>query len=65
MRILAAFLLFGAMTASAQKMDVKTVGTSGHPTEALATPDGQYVLVTVETGGGSGIKGSFTMTAGS
>src|SRR6185312_10716436 len=57
MRILTAFLLFGAMTASAQKMDVTTVGTSGHPTEALATADGQYVLVTVETGGGgSGIE---------
>src|ERR1700744_6580718 len=57
MRVLAAFLIFGAVAASAQKMDVKTIGTSGHPTEAVATPDGQYVLVTVETGGGgSGIE---------
>jgi len=56
MRMLAVFFMFVATVASAQKMDVKTFGTSGHPTQALATADGQYVLVTVDTGGGgSGI----------
>jgi len=44
-----------SVAASAQKLDVKSYGTSGHPTEAWASPDGQYVLVTVDNGGRSGI----------
>jgi len=33
-------------------LETHTYSTSGHPTEALATPDGQYVLVTVDVGAG-------------
>jgi len=36
-----------SMTASAQMLQTRSYGTTGHPTEAMATPDGQYVLVTV------------------
>jgi DNA-binding beta-propeller fold protein YncE len=43
---------------SAQVVTVKTYSTDGHPTEAIWTPNGQYVLVTVnsERGSGSGIE---------
>jgi DNA-binding beta-propeller fold protein YncE len=33
-------------------LETHTYSTSGHPTEALATPDGQYVLVTADVGAG-------------
>jgi len=57
MRNSALFLAVVALTASAagQVLHTKTYSTSGKPTEALATPDGQYVLVTVDRGQGSGI----------
>ena len=42
-------------SAGAQTLSTKTYGTTGHPAEALATPDGQYVLVTVNRESGSGI----------
>jgi len=51
----AAFVLIMSMQISAQVLDPKTYSTTGKPTEAMATPDGQYVLVTVDTGGSSGI----------
>jgi DNA-binding beta-propeller fold protein YncE len=44
--LLAAALGFSAF-ASAQILDVHTFNTSGHPTQAIWTPDGQYILVTV------------------
>jgi hypothetical protein len=37
-----------SVTASAQMLQTRSYGTTGHPTEAMATPDGQYVLVTVD-----------------
>jgi DNA-binding beta-propeller fold protein YncE len=54
----AAFIAMAAMVAmaagmSAQVLHTKTYGTSGKPTEAMATPDGQYVLVTVDRDRGS------------
>jgi len=57
MRNLAVLLVAGAMVAgvSAQKLQTKTYPTSGKPTEAVATPDGQHVLVTVDAERGSGI----------
>jgi len=42
-----------AVGVSAQKLQTRTYSTSGKPTEALATPDGQYVLVTVDRDRGS------------
>ncbi len=49
-------LLFAvAMGAVAQTLETKTYGTTGHPTEAVASPDGQYVLVTVNRTGGCGL----------
>jgi DNA-binding beta-propeller fold protein YncE len=48
-----AFLL--CVSASAQVLESRTYATSGHPTEAIATPDGKYVLVTVDRQGASGI----------
>jgi DNA-binding beta-propeller fold protein YncE len=44
--------------ASAQILTTRTFSTEGHPTQAIWTPDGQHVLVTVnrERGGGSGIE---------
>jgi hypothetical protein len=36
----------------AQVLEERTYSTSGHATEALATPDGQFVLVTVDVGNG-------------
>ena len=55
MRNVAIVILGIAMAASAtgQVLHTKTYGTSGKPTEALATPDGQYVLVTVDRERGS------------
>ena len=50
-------VLLAAVGASAQVLESKTFKTSGHPTEALATPDGQYVLVTVTGAGFSGSSG--------
>lgn len=43
------------MQISAQVLETKTFSTTGKPTEAMSTPDGQYVLVTVDTSGSSGI----------
>jgi DNA-binding beta-propeller fold protein YncE len=42
----------GGHNLSAQMLDTRTYSTTGHPTEALATPDGQYVLVTVDVENG-------------
>jgi len=53
MKILAAMILLTAIGAYGQVLETKTYATSGNPTEALATPDGQYVLVTVNRAGGS------------
>ena len=56
MRVNPALLLLTLMstaTVSAQMLQSRSYGTSGHPTEALETPDGQYVLVTVDIGRGS------------
>lgn len=50
--LLAATLSVGA---SAQMLETRSYGTSGHPTEALVSPDGQYVLVTVNHATGAGI----------
>ncbi len=44
--LLAAALGLSAV-ASAQILDTRTFNTSGHPTQAIWTPDGQHVLVTV------------------
>ena len=59
----AAFGLFVALTVTAcagaqtggPMLDPQTYGTSGHPTAALASPDGQYVLVTVNHLMGAGL----------
>jgi DNA-binding beta-propeller fold protein YncE len=40
------------LAASGQTLHTHSYSTSGHPTEALETPDGQYVLVTVDVGRG-------------
>ncbi|HXS11720.1 MAG TPA: hypothetical protein VN734_03390 [Acidobacteriaceae bacterium] len=45
--LLLAAALAGSAFASAQILDAHTFNTSGHPTEAIWTPDGQYVLATV------------------
>ena len=44
--LLAVALSLAAVT-SAQVLDVRTFNTSGHPAQAIWTPDGQYILVTV------------------
>ena len=54
MRIAALFLILSTQI-YAQVLEPKTYSTTGKPTEAMSTPDGQYVLVTVNTGGSSGI----------
>jgi DNA-binding beta-propeller fold protein YncE len=55
MRTLAAVVCaWISVTAVAQVLETRTVGTVGHPTEAYATADGQFVLVTVNMGGGRG-----------
>jgi DNA-binding beta-propeller fold protein YncE len=43
----AAFAASTFASASAQVLDVHAFNTSGHPAEAIWTPDGQHVLVTV------------------
>jgi DNA-binding beta-propeller fold protein YncE len=48
---LAVFAAISVAT-SAQTLETRTYATSGRPTEALGTPDGQYVLVTVDEGQG-------------
>src|SRR5580698_10787811 len=45
-----------SITISAQTLQTKTYTTSGHPANAVVTPDGQYVLVTVDGGPFSGIE---------
>jgi len=45
--LLLAVALSLAAAASAQVLDVRTFNTSGHPAQAIWTPDGQYILVTV------------------
>jgi DNA-binding beta-propeller fold protein YncE len=55
---IAALILLGILAAGtqAQVLDSRTYATTGHPTEAVVTPDGQYILVTVNRGqGNSGI----------
>ena len=48
MRIAAITVLLAiSSVAQAQVLESKTFSTAGHPTEAMATPDGKYVLVTV------------------
>ena len=47
MRLSPLLLLVVAITSAAQTLQTHTYGTTGHPTEAIETPDGQYVLVTV------------------
>lgn len=54
--LVAALLGVVCATGNAQMLAVKSYGTSGHPTEAYATADGQYVLVTVNQGRTSGIE---------
>jgi DNA-binding beta-propeller fold protein YncE len=55
-------LILAALTvstlASAQVLNSRTFSTEGHPTQAIWTPDGQHVLVTVnnDRGGSSGIE---------
>lgn len=44
--LLAAALAVSSL-ASAQVLDIRTFNTHGHPTQAIWTPDGQHVLVTV------------------
>ena len=57
MRVLSLFLLATTLVAPAQMLETHTYATTGHPYQALETPDGQYVLVTIASvhGGGSGI----------
>jgi len=56
MRVATAVVVCGLVaTAAGQVLSAAKFGTSGHPTEALVTPDGQYVLVTVSGNGASGI----------
>ena len=54
MRIAALFLIRSTQI-YAQVLKPKTYSTTGKPTEAMSTPDCQYVLVMVNTGGSSGI----------
>jgi DNA-binding beta-propeller fold protein YncE len=53
MRWIGLLLAGVALGASAQGLQTKTYGTSGHAAEAMVTPDGQYVLVTVDLDGGA------------
>lgn len=52
MRIAAVFCVLMTVGAPAQMLQSRSYATTGHPTEALATPDGQFVLVTVDRGRG-------------
>src|SRR5579864_3195713 len=47
--LLLAAALATSTLASAQVLNVHTFNTSGHPTQAIWTPDGHYILVTVTT----------------
>ncbi len=55
MKWAAATLAMSALAGGGQVLQTQKFGTSGHPTEAMLSPDGQYVLVTVSGNGGSGI----------
>lgn len=48
-------LVSSTLCAQGQMLETQTYSTTGHPTEALATPDGQYVLVTVNHAMGAGL----------
>ena len=48
------FLFATTLVAPAQTLDTHTYATTGHPYQALETPDGQYVLVTVDGARGGG-----------
>ena len=56
--LLIAAALAASTLASAQVLNSRTFSTDGHPTQAIWTPDGQHVLVTVnnDRGGSSGIE---------
>jgi|HubBroStandDraft_5_1064220.scaffolds.fasta_scaffold20526_2 DNA-binding beta-propeller fold protein YncE len=56
--LLLAAALATSTLASAQVLDVHAFNTSGHPTQAIWTPDGQYILVTItrQHGTESGIE---------
>jgi hypothetical protein len=49
--LLLAAALTASTLASAQILDSRTVSTDGHPMQAIWTPDGQHVLVTVSPDG--------------
>lgn len=57
MKAALAALVLAASNIGAQgrMLETQTYSTTGHPIEALATPDGQYVLVTVNRAMGSGL----------
>ena len=57
MKAALALLILATSTLFAQTpgLETQTYATTGHPTEAFATPDGQYVLVTVNHATGSGL----------
>jgi DNA-binding beta-propeller fold protein YncE len=50
MRLAAIFCALMTACAPAQMLQSRSYATTGHPTEALETPDGQFVLVTVDRG---------------
>jgi len=54
--LLLAAALAASTLASAQVLDSRTFSTEGHPVQAIWTPDGQHVLVTVANQRGSGIE---------
>jgi DNA-binding beta-propeller fold protein YncE len=54
--LLLAAALTSAALASAQVLDSRTFSTDGHPMQAIWTPDGQHVLVTVTNHGRSGVE---------
>lgn len=54
--LLIAAALTASTLASAQILTTRTFSTDGHPMQAIWTPDGQHVLVTVSRPGQSGIE---------
>ena len=54
--LLLAAALAASTLASAQVLDSRTFSTDGHPMQAIWTPDGQHVLVTVTNQRESGIE---------
>src|SRR5580704_6257253 len=54
--LLLAVALAVSTLASAQVLDFRTFSTDGHPMQAIWTPDGQHVLVTVTNHGRSGVE---------